>query len=684
MKKTILLFTAVFTVLFCNAQTYNFEQGVKAYNESDFEKALDYFSREINDNQKSSLALYYRALIYNYQEKNSFALSDINNSIKNFSPKEKTLLAGAHRLRGDIYYKIENYEKTFEDYSIALKFSPSDPEIYIDRAQIYFDLSQYSKAEADYKSALKIDESLVVPYAGLGRNYINEKRYADAEKILNQLIKLSPEYTQGYKFRAQVYYAENKYDEAIEDIFYAFVLDDNDKGIRSLFITYSEKNYPLSFSKVNAQIANHPEKELWYYVRAKLFEGKYNYREAISDYTKLMELTDISYKSNILSYRAKCYSNSGMYEQSIADYTEAISIDSTNGYHYGNRGDVKRLMGAYEEAKVDLTKAIAIEPRESWFYHRRGWIEEEFLKNNEAGLNDYNTAISINKEYPYTYLQRGVLYEEKLNNPIKAREDYNSILLLDTIIQDGGNCRQYALFHLGSKEEAILWLNKILEKYPTEGNYYDATCLYSLMNKPIEAMGSLKKSFENGYRDFIHLSNDDDLTNIQNLPEFKALVTEWKSVFDESQKKEIAAKKEEPKAEEQTVSIPMKVSGGGTYEIPCKINELKLNLVFDTGASDITISKTEAEFMFKNDYLSKNDITGTSSYVIANGDIEIGTTVIFRKVDFGGLILKNVKATVIENKNAPLLFGQSALSKYGKITIDNENKIIKITTRSTN
>jgi clan AA aspartic protease (TIGR02281 family) len=684
MKKTLLIITAFFTMSFCNAQSYNFDQGVKAYNEGELEKALDYFGREINDNPKAALALYYRAIIYNYQDQNSFALRDINNSIKYFPPKDKTLLAGAHRLRGDIYYKIENYEKTYEDYAIALKLSPTDPEIYIDRAQIYFDLKQYSKAEADYRQALKIDESLVVPYAGLGRNYINQKNYDEAEKVLNQLIKLAPDYSDGYKFKARAYFEQKKYDEAIEEIFYCFLLDEKDKGVRSLFLKYSEKNYSLAFSKVNAQISSNPEKELWFFVRAQLFEGKYNYKAAISDYTKLMELTDIAYKSNLLSYRAKCFSNAGMYEESIIDYSEAISIDSTDAYYYGYRGDAKRLMGNYNGAKEDFTKAIGVEPRESWFYYRRGWIEEEFLKNNEAGLNDYNEAISINKEYAYTYLHRGRLYEVKLNNPIKAKEDYTKILALDTIVLEGSNCRQYALFHLGRADEAIVWLNKIIEQYPTEGNYYDATCLYSLMNKPKEALAKMKLAFENGYRDFNHLADDDDLDNIRNLPEFKTLVAEWKNVFDESLKKDLVVKKEEPKVETQTVSIPMKVSGGGTYEVPCKINELKLNLIFDTGASDITISKTEAQFMLKNDYLSKNDITGTSSYMIANGDIEIGTTIVFRKVDFGGLILKNVKATVIENKNAPLLFGQSALSKYGKITIDNEKKIITITTKTGN
>lgn len=680
MKKILFLITVLFGALYSNAQSYNFEQGVKAYNENNLEKALDYFGREIIDNPKSALSLYYRAIIYNYQEQNSFALKDVNNAIKYFSPKEKVLLAGAHKLRGDIYYKIENYEKTFEDYSFALKLSPTDPDIYIDRAQIHYELEQYSKAEADYKQALKIDESLVKPYAGLGRNYTQQKNYIEAEKILNQLIKLSPDYAGGYKFRAIAYFEQNKYDKAIEDVFYCLQLDENDKIIRNLFISYSEKNYSLAFSKVNSQISSNPEKELWYFVRAQLYEGKYDYRAAASDYTKLLELCDVTYKADILSYRAKCFSNAGLYEQSITDYSEAISIDTTNANYYGYRADVKRLLGNYKEAKEDFTKAIAVEPRQSWFYYRRGWTSE-FTKEYDKALNDYNEAIAIDKDYVYTYLNRGRLYETKLNNMIKAKEDYLTILSLDTTVDNEGNCRQYALFHLGKTNEAIAWIEKIIEQYPTDGNYYDATCLYSLMNSPKQALTNMEIAFQKGYRDFVHLSVDNDLVNIQNLPEFKKLVTEWKSVFEESIKQDLVVKTDETEYVNQTVSIPMKVTGGGTYEVPCKVNDLKLNLIFDTGASDITISKTEALFMLKNEYLSKNDITGTSSYMIANGDIEIGTTIVFRKVDFGGLILKNVKATVIENKNAPLLFGQSALSKYGKITIDNEKKIITITSK---
>ena len=94
MKKSLILFVAIFATLLCSAQSYNFEQGVKAFDENELERALDYFGRELNDNPKSALAYFYRATIYAYQDQNSIALSNINNAttktcctlfIRNFS-----------------------------------------------------------------------------------------------------------------------------------------------------------------------------------------------------------------------------------------------------------------------------------------------------------------------------------------------------------------------------------------------------------------------------------------------------------------------------------------------------------------------------------------------------------------------------------------------------------------------
>lgn len=44
---------------------------------------------------------------------------------------------------------------------------------------------------------------------------------------------------------------------------------------------------------------------------------------------------------------------------------------------------------------------------------------------------------------------------------------------------------------------------------------------------------------------------------------------------------------------------------GSLYYIPCKVNGLNMKFIFDSGASNVTISLTEALFMLKNNYLTK-------------------------------------------------------------------------------
>ncbi|MDE6835386.1 MAG: retroviral-like aspartic protease family protein, partial [Muribaculaceae bacterium] len=84
-------------------------------------------------------------------------------------------------------------------------------------------------------------------------------------------------------------------------------------------------------------------------------------------------------------------------------------------------------------------------------------------------------------------------------------------------------------------------------------------------------------------------------------------------------------------------------------------------------------------FMLKNGYLKREHFVGTGRFVDANGDISEGTIVNLRDVDFGGLKLNNVRASVVRNQKAPLLLGQSVLGRLGSIEIDNPGKKLIIT-----
>lgn len=125
-------------------------------------------------------------------------------------------------------------------------------------------------------------------------------------------------------------------------------------------------------------------------------------------------------------------------------------------------------------------------------------------------------------------------------------------------------------------------------------------------------------------------------------------------------------------------TITMKKMEGNTYMLPCSVNGFPLNFIFDTGASSVTLSNKQAHFMLKNGYLKHSDIKGKQNYQTANGSISTGTVITIEKIIIGGVPLYNVEATIIENDNAPLLLGQSALSKLGKIQIDYKKSTLTI------
>ena len=114
----------------------------------------------------------------------------------------------------------------------------------------------------------------------------------------------------------------------------------------------------------------------------------------------------------------------------------------------------------------------------------------------------------------------------------------------------------------------------------------------------------------------------------------------------------------------------------GVYVVPCKVNGLPLKFIFDTGASDVVISYSEAIFMLKNGYLKAEDIKGTSYSQIANGDIVENTKIILREIEIGGMKIYNISGSISHSLEAPLLLGQSALQKLGTVQVKGNELII--------
>ena len=648
--------------------SYNYSRGVEAINNNNAEEALDYLNKEINEHPDNGYAFAWIALVRNYNEEFGRALTAANVAVKKIPSKDKEYKAFAYGTRAQVYLNLKDTIQALKDYSQAINIVPDDDRFYNQRAQVYYEQGKYDLADKDYLKMISLKEGDVMGYMGIGRNANAQKRYEDAIKQFDYVVKLEPNYSSAYSFRAESYIGLKKYNEAIDDVISALGIDRDQKAFYELQ-ELADSAFEQTVAKLKVQKIKEPNEQSWDYDLGIVYERAAKYNKAIAYYKESLEK-----ESNIItaSRISSCYDDLGDYDKALEYCNQAIALDSVKANYLYEKANILDNAGRTQEAIKTMSDYIANTPDEPAGYYQRGWFKDH-SGDIEGALEDYTMAITLQPNVAYAYLNRGVLYRLKGENA-KAESDFKQVVRLDSIPEEA-ECSFYAYYYLGQKDKAIEILNTILDK-DKKGNCYDAACLYSVMGEKEKALSYLRQSLEDGYRRFAHIKRDRDLNNIRNTEEFKVLMKE----YEEKHLQEIAADADgdDSAYELKVEEIPF-TKEGGVCKVKCAINGLPLHFIFDTGATDVSISSVEATFMAKNDFLSSSDIIGKQNYQTADGNITEGTIINLKDVKLGSLHLNNIKASVVRNQAAPLLLGQSVLSKLGKIEIDNTKKVLRIT-----
>ena len=648
--------------------SYNYSRGVEAINNNNAEEALDYLNKEINEHPDNGYAFAWIALVRNYNEEFGRALTAANVAVKKIPSKDKEYKAFAYGTRAQVYLNLKDTIQALKDYSQAINIVPDDDRFYNQRAQVYYEQGKYDLADKDYLKMISLKEGDVMGYMGIGRNANAQKRYEDAIKQFDYVVKLEPNYSSAYSFRAESYIGLKKYNEAIDDVISALGIDRDRKAFYELQ-ELADSAFEQTVAKLKVQKIKEPNEQSWDYDLGIVYERAAKYNKAIAYYKESLEK-----ESNIItaSRISSCYDDLGDYDKALEYCNQAIALDSVKANYLYEKANILDNAGRTQEAIKTMSDYIANTPDEPAGYYQRGWFKD-YSGDIEGALEDYTMAITLQPNVAYAYLNRGVLYRLKGENA-KAESDFKQVVRLDSIPEEA-ECSFYAYYYLGQKDKAIEILNTILDK-DKKGNCYDAACLYSVMGEKEKALSYLRQSLEDGYRRFAHIKRDRDLNNIRNTEEFKVLMKE----YEEKHLQEIAADADgdDSAYELKVEEIPF-TQESGVCKVKCAINGLPLHFIFDTGAADVSISSVEATFMAKNDFLSSSDIIGKQNYQTADGNITEGTIINLKDVKLGSLHLNNIKASVVRNQAAPLLLGQSVLSKLGKIEIDNTKNVLRIT-----
>lgn len=310
----------------------------------------------------------------------------------------------------------------------------------------------------------------------------------------------------------------------------------------------------------------------------------------------------------------------------------------------------------FKEAREVMEKYLPYNPNNPVFHQ----LLAEALRcegDLEKALEHAEEAVSLAPDAAVPYFTRAkILYD--LGREDEEKLDLEHTLDLLATGEDAYNDLRYlTLMMLGRTDEAWKELAKGETMCAHQPDYqlYKALCL-AIEGRSDEALEMLNNAFDDGLIKF---------KMVKESPLFKPL-REVAGAMEAINRAEIwyYAKlgQESLDKESSTVwsNIPYKRDGDRLL-IEGEVNDVPLPMVIDWGSYENTISAAQA-----------------ASLLAASDDIKAGTVVNLRSVNLGGQVFDDVRATVVDDEDAPLVLGEAMRMRIMMIYDDEENDIISI------
>ena len=215
----------------------------------DYQKALAYYTKEIELNPSDAIAYRNRANLYASQ------LEDLEKAIEDYNKAVEVDPENSYdyKMRGDFYQNyLKDYEKALADFNKGIELNPTDSDLHFSKAYVYNEyLENPDLALETLLNLLNFDAIEKI----LDNSYLNTEiadiylfKFKDLEKsflFYKKEVKRSPESYYGYLKLAEYYFfsknnklAEFNYKKALE-------LNPENNNLNLSFINYKylNKNY---------------------------------------------------------------------------------------------------------------------------------------------------------------------------------------------------------------------------------------------------------------------------------------------------------------------------------------------------------------------------------------------------------------------------------------------------------
>jgi clan AA aspartic protease (TIGR02281 family) len=672
MKRTLTLLLLAACALIVCAQpknpSYNYQRGVEAINNDNDEEGEKYLLAELDENPKNGYAYAWLSTIERNQDELGNAIAMLNKALLYLPKADKYYRAWSYSALATIYLQLEDTTTAIEHLNKAVKTEPQNGDWLGRRAYLYILCKQYDNALADCRKLINMQPGMVQGHLLTAEVYYEQEKYQEALDLYEYALSLA-ERSYIYSCMARVENQLHNYEQAADYIIQAFQMEHFEDDASDLISKRNPELLDELLPRIKIQVAKSPNSIEWKYYLLAIYREKNQYEDAINIVKEIKTLDADAYYDYILS---DLYQRLGDFETALQFAQTACEADTADMSYQYDLIYVYGELNRFEDALQIASQIIAKNPDSRGAYATRADIYFNG-QNYDQAIEDYSTVLAIKSTYHYARYRRGYSYLLS-GDTIKAQKDFKR-LLQDA---DGEIEQVYAMLHLGMTDQTRAKVDSILladSIYHYER--YNIACCYALLGETELAFATLEDELKDGYTQFNHIRRDPDFISLRG-ERLDSLLNIYENRVQE-RVRAFQATASDSTSQQRVVEVPFTAANGVT-KVDCTINNLPLNFIFDTGASDVTLSQVEANFMFKNGYLSSKDVIGKQRYQTADGNISVGTTILLKEVQFAGLTLTDVRASVVKSQNAPLLLGQTVLQRLGKIEIDNARRVLKITT----
>ena len=368
-----------------------FYDGLYAYNNKDYEKAINCFNEIIDK---------------------------FSNSIGNAT------LSETYYMRGICYAQEYSIDEALEDFNEAEKLGFDKSKIYCGRGIAYAHDGKNGEAASNFTKAIELNGSYEEAYCRKGIAYFFDLKFDEAIINFNKAIELNKYYDKAYYYRGVIFCQKREYDKAIKDFDKAIELDNkyilayNDRGL----VYYNKNEYGKAIEDFNKAIELDDKCIIAYNNRGLIYYENKEYDKAIKDFDKIIELND---------YYISAYNNRGLvhydkeeYDMALENFNKAIDLDDEFILAYNNKGLVYLNNNEYDMALENFNKVIELDDKFVLAYKNIGLVYFNINKYDKAFENfkkfdskialyymiellikekkDIDNILDLSKEYEYT------------------------------------------------------------------------------------------------------------------------------------------------------------------------------------------------------------------------------------------------------------------------------------------